>query len=380
MNDQKRAKIFLIVCLAVLFVGLNAQAVFAQPSPYTVVGGTSTVFFSSDRVTGSNPEGDYEIFRMDDDGSNVVQLTFNAAMDWHSVANDDGTQLTFASDRDGDQEIFVMNADGSGQTQITSNTVFDGHPFPKPGAGAISDIVFSRNYAGELDNEIVRTTTSSVETRLTTNGGNDSHAAWGTTGLIAYGSDADGDWEIYTMSEVDGSSKTKITSNIWLDAAPSWNWDSSKIVFHSKPVDSIDVYTMNANGTGRALVINTDGQFFDGIPWYSSTTQTIVYTSEGLGADWDSEIVKINSVDGSGKTPLTANAPPTEDLWVPYLALLGQDPGSSCDLKAENPQNPHYIPPTGVNTFVGVWFGFAAIAAGSLLFFRERRRRSYQLV
>jgi Tol biopolymer transport system component len=72
-----------------------------------------------------NPEGDYEIFTMRDDGSDVVQLTDNAAFDFAPSWSGDGTKLAFETDRDGNSEIYTMNADGSAQTNITRDPGID---------------------------------------------------------------------------------------------------------------------------------------------------------------------------------------------------------------------------------------------------------------
>ena len=65
------------------------------------------IAFTSDR------DGDYEIFVMNADGSEVRQLTDNDDDDGLPAWSPDGKRIAFTSDRDGDDEIFVMNADGT---------------------------------------------------------------------------------------------------------------------------------------------------------------------------------------------------------------------------------------------------------------------------
>lgn len=65
-------------------------------------------------------DGDFDIYVLDADGSNLVQLTTSPAMDSEPAWSPDGTKIAFVSDRDGgDTDIWVMNADGSNLTNLT---------------------------------------------------------------------------------------------------------------------------------------------------------------------------------------------------------------------------------------------------------------------
>ena len=82
-------------------------------------GATGRIAFYSDR------DGDYEIYLMNGDGSNVTQLTYNPAFDGVPGWSPDGSRIAFNSDRDGDYEIYLMDADGSNVTQLTDNSADD---------------------------------------------------------------------------------------------------------------------------------------------------------------------------------------------------------------------------------------------------------------
>ena len=59
-------------------------------------------------------EGDSEIYSMNADGSNQINLTLHTASDFDPAWSPDGTEVAFDTDRDGNYEVYTMNADGSG--------------------------------------------------------------------------------------------------------------------------------------------------------------------------------------------------------------------------------------------------------------------------
>ncbi len=80
------------------------------------------LIFASDR------NGNLDIFVMNDDSSDVIQLTSHAADDFGPVWSPDGSQIAFYTFRDGNNEIYVMNADGSEQTNVSQTTRFEFDP------------------------------------------------------------------------------------------------------------------------------------------------------------------------------------------------------------------------------------------------------------
>ena len=52
-----------------------------NPTAAAFPGTNGRIVFASDRVTAGDPEGEFEIFTMDPDGTRVTRLTFNDALD-----------------------------------------------------------------------------------------------------------------------------------------------------------------------------------------------------------------------------------------------------------------------------------------------------------
>jgi Tol biopolymer transport system component len=95
--------------------------------------GQKIVFTRSD--VGDHPQTptSSEIWVMNADGSNPVQLTHNQVEERGPAWSPDGTRITYACKQgttspNADLEVCVMNADGSGQTQLTFNTLNDAAP------------------------------------------------------------------------------------------------------------------------------------------------------------------------------------------------------------------------------------------------------------
>jgi dipeptidyl aminopeptidase/acylaminoacyl peptidase len=118
-------------------------------SPTTAPGGQSIVFISD--PVGDHPEfsNQAEIYVINPDGTEPLQLTRNDYEERAPSWSPDGTRIVFSARIGGDQndfEICVMNADGSGFQQLTNNTVFDLTPSWSPDG---TQIAFQRPVPGQ---------------------------------------------------------------------------------------------------------------------------------------------------------------------------------------------------------------------------------------
>jgi TolB protein len=70
---------------------------------------------------------------MNADGSNVRNLTNLPESDEDTPAwSSDGNRIVFESDSFGNSEIFIMNADGSDKMNLTRDIALDRHPVFSP--------------------------------------------------------------------------------------------------------------------------------------------------------------------------------------------------------------------------------------------------------
>ena len=83
------------------------------PTALSAYAGGQIVFTSS-------RDGDNEVYLMDADGSNQVNLSNNpSAGDGQPVIGPNG-KIAFISDRDGNLEIYTMDRDGGNQVRLTN--------------------------------------------------------------------------------------------------------------------------------------------------------------------------------------------------------------------------------------------------------------------
>ena len=66
----------------------------------------------------SNRDGNWEVYRVGEDGGGLQRLTNNPANDGLATASPDGNFIAFVSNRDGGWAVFVMRADGSEQRKL----------------------------------------------------------------------------------------------------------------------------------------------------------------------------------------------------------------------------------------------------------------------
>lgn len=94
--------------------------------------GTHIAFWSSrDHCSSGDNIGATELYVMRADGTNVRKLG-TAINSQSPVFSPDGTKIAFASDRDGNFEIYVMTAEGGEQTRLTTNGAEDTDPTWSP--------------------------------------------------------------------------------------------------------------------------------------------------------------------------------------------------------------------------------------------------------
>jgi TolB protein len=213
------------------------------PTP-TALPGASLITFESYR------DGNAEIYLLDSNNGELVNLTRNPASERAPAWSPDGKAIAFESDRDGNWEVYILRLNDGSLKRLTDNLAYDGAPAWSPdGTG----IAFESYRDGNL--EIYSAAAEGGQPRrLTDDPAGDYGPAWSPDGQeIAFTSWRDGNKEIYVMA-VSGGEAKNLSQNPADDEDPAWTPDGAALAFVSWR--DVDPATGNRNAEIYQLVLS----------------------------------------------------------------------------------------------------------------------------
>ena len=188
-----------------------------------------------------SPSGDAIVF-----GIGVFNAFFNG---FH------GQFLKPADRVDGGAQVAMVKPDGTGFRELTTGPNNNGFPSMAPDG---KRLVF-RTFGPQGDGLRILDLTTNTTTTLTT--GYDNFPLWSPRGdLIMFSRQADGDYEIYTITP-DGRTTKRVTTAPGNDAHMAWSPDGEHIVFASSRMGFKDeaIYTDSPQPYGEIFVMRFDG-------------------------------------------------------------------------------------------------------------------------
>ncbi|HMM97476.1 MAG TPA: DPP IV N-terminal domain-containing protein [Anaerolineales bacterium] len=305
---------------AILLLALLAALAGCIPSSGN--GSNGMIVFQSDR------DGNYDLYVMNPDGTDVRNLTNHPASDTGPVPSPDGRRIAFQSNRDGNNEIYVVDLETGKQTNLTNHTASDHSPTWSPDGSSIAfvsdrDALLLDEARGLWTNDIyIMNSDGSDQRRLTADNLTNGYGglAWSPDGgsialclssFTAYG----GYFPLgIHLLDLDDLILTRLTfDSATIQCDPKWSPDGNQILYEVSGSGFSNLYLMNADGTDQNNV-STDPATYDTTPSWSADGKSIVFASDR----GDGYHLYVMSADGSNLILLT-NGPGEEafPVWLP---------------------------------------------------------------
>ena len=271
-------------------------------------------------VFSSNRDGDWDIYSMDINGNNLVQLTDHPASDEYPACSPDGRRIVFISDRGITGDLYVMDSDGTNVIRLTGDNFVERRPSWTPDGTRIAFsslrwVVGNREIyvMGANGNNLINLTKHEME---------DIDPAWSPDGRkIAFVSFRDGGlndpFHIFVMN-ADGKGRRNLTGDTVLANArssnPTWSPDGSKIAFGSQRFfEGFDIYVITAEGKNlNQLTLEGTNR----MPAFSPDGRKIAFASN---RDEDFNIYLMDN-HGMNVVKLTRTPPGVDNIspsWLP---------------------------------------------------------------
>lgn len=212
----------------------------------------------------------WDIYLVDADGSQVVNLTNDSFVDRAPSWSPDGSRVAYVSNHDARSEIFVIDSQGGPATQLTDNTALDETPNWSPDG---TQIVFASNRDGDFEIYVMNAD-GTDQRRLTNSPREEFYPEWSPNGEhIAFFSDnctsCSAQQSDIMLIRPDGSGLVNLTNSPDQNVGPTWSPDGSMLAFSSDRDGRIDVFTMLADGSQVRNVTSDDPSGFCVSPAWS---------------------------------------------------------------------------------------------------------------
>ncbi len=277
----------------------------STPTPPRVVARAVPAIAYQSRGPG---ERRWSIYVMSSSGSDRARLSdggaeFLSAPAWSS----DGSKIAFVADGADAPDIWVMNSDGSDAVNLTQHKAKDHSPAWSPDGewiafASVRDSAFWELYVMRADGSDLR--------RLTWwEDASDLWPTWSPDGTrLAFASKRDGNWEIYAIDR-GGSNLIRLTAHPADDTNPAWSPDGSRVAFESTREGYTDIYVMPV-AAGRAVNVSNVPWATDLGPTWSPDGGRIAFYSDRDG-EWDiyvmtsdgSEVIKLTGDNSNDQVP-----------------------------------------------------------------------------
>ena len=310
-----------------------------KPANMALAGATAAngrIAFTSER------DGNREIYAVNPEGGDAVNLTNNPAHDYHPAWSPDGRRLAFVSSRAGAAgDIHVMDADGSNVRRISdrgniTDNFIEGLSWSPDG----TRILYVNVFFGQLGTICVANLAAAAwsEGCIADDLLDTRDAAWSPDGKrVAFVgrnslSVADGiRYDLY-VADADGGARRKLADG--LNFSPAWSPDGTRLAFardlnSPKHVDQIraEIFVVDLDGCGPAVRLTDDTANDTGPAWSPDGAQIAFASSPDPGAFNNKHEIYVMGADGGGRVRITENASnDSAPDWQPVVSAQTGNP------------------------------------------------------
>jgi TolB protein len=271
-----------------------------------------------------------EIIAAKTDGSDMLNLSRNAANDTDPAWSPDGQYIAFASDRGGGFDIYIMRRDGSDVRRLTNDPIDDRYPRWSPDGTKLiyqsgkdgvltnpqSTIRFTDLYVIDVDGAHVTNITNTPSV-------SEGWASWSPDGRTILYSKAG----VITLANADGSNPRSLHAPDpgFTDDAAAWSPDGNTIAYstynlnHPFATDTYVIFSIKADGTGIQRLTGL-GYSSARYPAWSPDGTKIVYNRDAVDEFWgrfNTQNLWTMNADGTNNVQITKDQESRNELGGP---------------------------------------------------------------
>ena len=310
-------KSILYTLSTLLVLGILPAALAKAPT-------TAKIVFSSNR------DGNSEIYTMNPDGSEQVNLTKHRASDYNPVWSPTGEQILFVSDRHGTKDLYLMKADGTNVRKVFKKLVGRQYPTWSPDGKQFAYHRFDKLaiYVASRDGKNEKELASGLWPVWSPNGSEIAFVADEKFVFLAEGVLQVENAKIQIIN-LQTNAQEALLPGKRLMFSPAWAPNSHKIAFSwinldpinllagKDPADAEAVYVVNRDGSGLKQIVDADDAATSN-PIWAPQGDELIYEKE---VREDTHLFKI-ALDGDVSEQLTQQGDNFGGDWFdPEFAL-----------------------------------------------------------
>jgi TolB protein len=215
-------------------------------SPRYAPDGSSLAFVGQS----SERRQDLYVARPDGSGAKSIVAAPNSSIQGPAWSPD-STTIAFHWNKDGNWEIYTVHADGTDLRRITNHPAFDSTPVFAPDGRSI---MFTSDRIGDAvgeDSHVYRMNIDGSGVRQITQGEDESTADFSPDGSrIAYVGFTRGNADIW-VADADGTHPRRITRNPIFEYTPRWSPDGDWLAFEGYVASFPELFLVRPDGSGR---------------------------------------------------------------------------------------------------------------------------------